>query len=154
MIFGAIVAAVAAAIWLTIGEVYSSSETRQLYQQLSSSSLYFGSAVAGTSTTVITLMLATLSLTHRLDNEWGATVYRRLRITAIFAVVSLGTAIILLLIVAAPATQAESIPKWWFSYLFPMVYFIDAALAVLMVMTAGLLFKTVDQIICEISPNA
>ena len=67
---GVIAAAVALAGQWLLGSIYSGYEARQFLESMSSSALYFGSAIVTASATILALMLTILSLTSQSDDDF------------------------------------------------------------------------------------
>lgn len=82
---------------LLIGEIYIDVEAVELLKGLQSSSLYFGSAVAGGSATVLVLMLTLLSITNKLDVEFDRSSYGGIKLIGLISTVTFIDSVILLL---------------------------------------------------------
>ena len=113
---------------LFVGQIYSRSEAVSLVEALSDSSLYFGSAIA--------LMLTMLGMMHNSSADIGIWLFKRVRMIAWFATISLCSAVALLTFSSIPIGEFEDIPTNWYV----MSYY---AIATLMAVLAGLLVTSI-----------
>ena len=121
---------------LFVGQIYSRSEAVSLVEALSDSSLYFGSAIASASATILALMLTMLGMMHNSSADIGIWLFKRVRMIAWFATISLCSAVALLTFSSIPIGEFEDIPTNWYV----MSYY---AIATLMAVVAGLLVTSI-----------
>lgn len=136
------------------GQIYGSAEAKDLLLSVQKASLYYGSAVATASATILALMLTILSFTDSYEEEEkDKKTFIRLHAIAAFCVYSFIGAIILLLCVSFPVNQFEKIPSDWFSFIYYLICAWNGLLAGHMITTILILRDTATQIIGDISPD-
>ncbi|MFN7118717.1 MAG: hypothetical protein ACK4TA_18100 [Saprospiraceae bacterium] len=136
-----------------IGYIYSSAEARELLYALQNPSLFFGSAVATSSATILALMLTILSLTHNADKQFGKDLYDNIRAAAVISTYTFLGSILLLLTLCLPVGEFKEIPGNWFQYIYYILSLLNGLLAGLMTSIILILRMTVLHIITELSPN-
>ena len=94
----ALILAVGLAGHFASGAIYSSVEARDMISALSSPALYLGSAIAGSASTTLALMLTLLGLVRRADAEFDPQMYRQIYRIAVLATLLLAGAVVMLLL--------------------------------------------------------
>lgn len=150
---GLVVILLAAGAWFAIGSVYSQSEAIDLIETIARSALYFGSAVATGSATILALMLTLVGMASRAESEFGEDVYRSVYRVAVYATVTLCGAVILLLICCFPVGEFENVPSSWYRWLYHTLFAGVGILSAMLVSTVLLLFFTIRQVIAGITPK-
>lgn len=135
----------------SIGQIYAS-EAKDLLESIQKTCLYYGSAVATSSATILALTLTILSLAGSHDEQKPET-YTRLQAIAQFCVLSFIGAIMLLLVVSFPVLELETIPSSWFRYVYYGVCIWNGLLAAAMISTILMLKDTTAFVIGVLSPS-
>ena len=151
-IFLGIAAFVVVAQPFLIGNIYSDAKAIELLQGLKSSSLYFGSAIATTSATVLALMLTLLSMTNKSDTSFDKSTYRGITVIGFISTATFVGAILLLLCLSLPVGEFENIPDGWFKALYYTISTLNGMLSGLMIVGILILFETVSVLIQKLSP--
>lgn len=135
---------------LLIGNIYSDTQARILIEAMAPSAQTLCFAVITASATIITLMLATLSFTYEVDNQFNTHFYRQLNVIALTSSIALVLAVVVLLMLTIPLTEAEALQSW-----FRMAYYLlivcVASLSGLIVMIVLMLYKTMKDLIEVVS---
>ena len=139
---------------LLTGHIYSEAKAIELVQSIKSSSLYFSSAVATASATILALMLTLLSVTSQVDTSFGISTYKGIRVIGAIATCTFVGSVILLLILSLPVGEYESLSKVWYQVLYYILCALNGLLAGLMVFTVLILFDTITTLISELAPAA
>lgn len=150
---GLLILMLAVGAWFAIGNVYGQSEALQLIDSIARSALYFGSAVATGSATILALMLTLVSMARNADSEFGDHVYRSVFRVSTYATATLVGAVLLLLICTIPVGEFERVPSRWFSWLYHTLFAGVGILSAMLVSTILLLFFTIRQVIAAITPT-
>lgn len=150
---GVVVLLLSAAAWFAIGSVYGRSEAIELIETIARSALYFGSAAATGSATILALMLTLVGMASRSESEYGEDVYRSVYRVAVYATVTLCGSVILLLICCFPVGEFERVPSRWYSWLYHTLFAGVGILSAMLVSTVLLLFFTIRQVIAGITPK-
>ncbi|MEL6160292.1 MAG: hypothetical protein AAFQ40_00765 [Cyanobacteria bacterium J06623_5] len=135
-----------------IGQIYSEAQAINLLKGLQSSSLYFGSAIATASATVLALMLTLLSMTNRLEAQFERSVYDGIRLVGFISTVTFITSVILLLCLSLPVGEFEQLPPGWFKGLYYILSTLNGFLSSLMIVGVLILFDTIKTLIKKLSP--
>lgn len=154
-IYGGISAAAVALVgqWL-IGRVYSGYEARQFLESLSSSALYFSSAIVTASATILALMLTILSLSSQADEDFDQVFFLGVERIAKLATVALMGGILLLLFLSIPIKESENVPGSWFTAIYYALIIILAALAGLLITIVLMLLNAISSLIDIMRPTA
>lgn len=151
-ICGAAIVLLASTQPLLIGRIYRDVEAVELLKGLQSSSLYFGSAVAGSSATVLALMLTLLSMTNKLDVEFDRSIYGGIKLIGLISTVTFIGSVILLLGLSLPIGEFDNIPNHWFTilyYTFSIAYILLFGLVIVGILV---LFDTINLLLHKLSP--
>lgn len=135
------------------GKIYSSLKARDLIESLSDSALYLGSAIAGSSGTILALMLTLVGLIRRMDTDFDHKVYRRISAIATVSAINLIGAVILLLMLTMPVGDFEDIPEHWYPTFFNILYGLTVFISALSVAIIIMLLQTVNGLIAKITPS-
>ena len=154
-VYGGVSAAAVAFVgqWL-IGRVYTGYEARQLLESMSSSALYFGSAIVTASATILALMLTILSLTSQSDEDFDQVFFLRVERIAKLATAALMGGILLLLFLSIPIKESDNVPGSWFTTIYYALIFILAALAGLLITIVLMLLNAISSLIEMVRPSA
>lgn len=136
-----------------IGYIYGSAKAIQLLNALQNPSLFFGSAVATSSATILALMLTILSLTHNVRAEFEKEIYDSIRAAAVISTYTFLGSILLLLLLCLPVGEFDQIPGDWFKYIYYLLSLLNGLLAGLMASIILILRLTVLHIITKLSPD-
>ena len=120
----ALILAVGLAGHFASGAIYSSVEARDMISALSSPALYLGSAIAGSASTTLALMLTLL-----------------------------GGAVVMLLLMTMPIGEFDDVPGRWFPMLYNVLYWIVVVLSAGLVAMVTMLFGTVRSLIAKLTPH-
>jgi ABC-type multidrug transport system permease subunit len=154
-LYGGVVAgAVALGGQWILGSVYSGYEARQFLESMSSSALYFGSAVVTGTTTILALMLTLLSLTSQSESDFDRLFYSRIKRIGQLATAGLMGGILLLLFLSIPVKDAQNTPASWFTIMYYLLMTFLAILAGLLISIVLMLQNAIGSLIKIISPNA
>jgi len=110
VILSSIVFALGGLGYLAEGAIYSAAEAIELIDALSQSALYLGTAVAGSSGTILALMLTLIGIVKRTDSDFDDDIYRRINLVGLHSTVALIGAVILLLLLSLPVGEYNKIP--------------------------------------------
>lgn len=135
------------------GSIYGTEEAKNLLETVQRTSLYYGSAIAGTAATILALMLTVLSLTHDSIDDQDKLTYIRLHSIATFCVLGFTGSVILLLAVSFPVVEFEKIPSKWFEYVYYLICGWNGLLAGCMISTILILKDTASKLIGDLSPD-
>jgi hypothetical protein len=135
------------------GNVYGPTEGKDLLSAIQRASLYYGSAVAGTSATVLALMLTLLSLVTNTNKEIEKGIFTRLHIIALLCVVAFTEAIVLLLVISFPVDGLDKVPGEMFTYIYYAICIWNGMMAAHMISTIFILRDTLVNIIGQMSPD-
>ncbi len=136
-----------------VGYIYGSAKAIELLYALQNPSLFFGSAVATSSATILALMLAILSLTSNVDKQFNKEIYDSVRAAAVISTYTFLGSILLLVTLCLPVGEFKEIPGDWFKYIYYLLSLLNGLLAGLMASIILILRMTVLHIITELSPD-
>ena len=139
--------------WL-LGSIYSGYEARQFLESMSSSALYFGSAIVTASATILALMLTILSLTSQSDDDFDKVFYLRIERIGKLATIALMGGIVLLLFLSIPIKEADKVPSSWFTIIYYVLMTFLAALAGILISIVLMLQNSIGSLISIIRPSA
>lgn len=105
--------------WIVF-QIYSDAEVREIVSGVHKSSLYFGSAMATATATLLGLMLTLLSLTQSASESFKD-LYRRVKAIAVLAVSGFLLSVLQLTILSFPLGEFSSVPDGWFQALFFLI---------------------------------
>ena len=125
----ALILAVGLAGHFASGAIYSSVEARDMISALSSPALYLGSAIAGSASTTLALMLTLLGT------------------------LLLAGAVVMLLLMTMPIGEFDDVPGRWFPMLYNVLYWIVVVLSAGLVAMVTMLFGTVRSLIAKLTPH-
>lgn len=151
---GVSAAAVALAGQWLIGHIYSGYAARQLLESMSSSALYFGSAIVTAAATILALMLTILSLSSQADEDFDQIFFLRVERIAKLATIILMGGILLLLFLSIPIKESDSVPGSWFTTIYYALIVILAALAGLLITIVLMLLNAISSLIEAVRPSA
>ncbi len=135
------------------GQIYGAAEAKQLLQSVQKSSLYYGSALIASSSTILALMLTILSLTHNNHEDPSKSVFLKLKTVASLCVFTFIGALVLLLIISFPVLEFEKIPAHWFEFVYYAFCVWNGILAGLMLSVILILKETTLNLIGYLSPD-
>lgn len=144
---------ISASVPLITGQIYGNNEALSLLTSLQKSSLYYASAIATASATILALMLTILSLTQVYKGDPRKETFTRLHAIAAFCVFGFIGAVILLFIISLPVEQFDGIPNAWFSSIYYTICIWNGMLAGHMISTILILRDTATQLIGDLSPD-
>ncbi|MGP1351917.1 MAG: hypothetical protein ACTS1Z_01210 [Parasphingopyxis sp.] len=150
---GLVILLLATGAWFAIGSVYSQSEAIQLIETLSRSALYFGSATATGSATVLALMLNLVGMANRAETDFDDNIYRSIFRVSTYATVTLCGSVVLLLALTFPIGEFDNLPSGWYNWLYRILFAGVAMLSAMLVSTVLILFFTIRDVIREITPH-
>ncbi|MBE9115770.1 hypothetical protein IQ249_07685 [Lusitaniella coriacea LEGE 07157] len=136
-----------------IGSIYGATEAADLLKGLQDSSVFFGSAVTKASATVLTLMLALLSMTKNSKDKFDGGVYRSIEIIGLISTTTFIGGVLLLLFLSFPVGKFEDIPQGWYRGLYYGISTLNGLLSGLMTAGILILFDTVRLLVRDISPH-
>ena len=139
---------------LLTGRIYSEAEAVELLQSIKDSSLYFGSAVATASATVLALMLTLLSVTSQVDTRFDRSTYKGIRAIGALTTATFIGAVILLLLLSLPVGEYDSIGKVWYQVFYYVLCTLNGLLSGVMIFSILILFETITTLISKIAPDA
>ena len=149
----AVIALVATLQPMLVQQVYSQTEIRELLNSLRDSSLYFGSATATASATILALMLTLLSMASQIDKEFDRSVYQEIQLIGLISTVTFILSLILLLCLSLPVGEFDQIPLAWFKALYYVISVLNGVLSGLMIVGVLTLFDTIKLLIRKVAPN-
>ncbi len=154
-LYGGIIAGAVTLVgqWL-LGSIYSGYEARQFLESMSSSALYFGSAIVTASATILALMLTILSLTSQSDDDFDKVFYLRIERIGKLATIALMGGIVLLLFLSIPIKEADKVPSSWFTIIYYILMTFLAALAGILISIVLMLQNSIGSLINIIRPSA
>ena len=132
--------------------IYPEADTGELLKGLSSSALYYASALAGASTTGLGLLFTVIGMSRGSDEQLDERLYARVGRLALFLVLMLVGSVLLLLILCVPLAEYSQIPELWMQGTF---YFLTALVSILTALAVTiilLLFTAVRQVLLELTP--
>lgn len=136
-----------------INQLNSKSQLFDLLEGLRNASLYFGSAVATASATILALMLTLLSMTHQADKEFDRSTYRGIQLIGFVSTVTFIIAIVLLLCLSLPVGEFSDIQTVWFERLYYVIMTLNGIMSGLMIFGVLTLFEIIRDIIHRIAPD-
>ncbi len=145
--------AITALVIIITGNIYGAEEAKGLLESIQKASLYYGSAVATASATIMALMLTLLGYTTRDAVEAKKRTFIYLHAITTFCVYSFIGGIILLLVISFPVQDFEKIPGHWYKYMYYVVIAWNGMLAGHMISTIFILRDTISKIIGDVSPD-
>ncbi len=149
---GLVILLLAFGAWFAIGRIYSQSEAIKLIEGLSRSALYFGSASATASATILALMLTLVGMASRADSEFDDQVYRSVFRVSTYATITLCGSVVLLLVCTIPIGEFERVPSGWYGWLYHTLFAGIGLLSAMLVSTILLLYFTIRSVIVGITP--
>ena len=108
-------------------------------------------AVITSASTIIPLLLTTLSLARRVDQEFEETFYYRVKIIVLLGTVALASSILLLLFVSFPLTESENL-RAWFRIVYILVVMGSAWISSLLISIAVTLYFILTDILHMLVP--
>lgn len=137
-----------------IGGVYGVQHAIELIQSLQSSSLYFGSAIAGASATTLALMLTLLGFSSQMSDNFDDWVYRSINRICSVSALAMGGSVFLLLTLQLPVGEFQNLPNGWYTAIYYTLVTLIALLAGLMIAAVLMLLTTIRYVIALITPGA
>ncbi|MEO0458719.1 MAG: hypothetical protein AAF152_19360 [Cyanobacteria bacterium P01_A01_bin.114] len=134
-----------------VGSIYGEAEAIELLEGFRSSSLYFGSAIAKSSITVLALMLTLLSVAKKSDADFDRSVYRGIEVIGLISTISFVGAVLLLLCLSLPVGEFDNVPSSWFKGLYYGLSALNGCLSGLMIAGVLILFDTIKLLIRKLS---
>ncbi len=141
-----------AGILFLSGQIYSEAQAIDLLSSVQKASLYYASAIVGTSATILALMLTLLTFIQN-RKEPSKDVFTRVHAVTEFCVYSFVGAVILMLYISFPIEVFEDVPNYSFKYAFYILCLWNGALAGFMISTILILRETIRGIIGYVSPD-
>lgn len=135
------------------GQIYSKAEALDLLEGLQNASLYFGSATATASATILALMLTLLSMTSQVDTQFDRSTYSGIRLIGLISTMTFVGSMLLLLSLSFPVGEFEKVPTQWFRALYYILSALNGFLAGLMIVGVLVLFETISLLINKIAPE-
>ena len=132
--------------------IYPEADTGELLKGLSSSALYYASALAGASTTGLGLLFTVIGMGRGSDENLDERLYARVGRLALFLVFMLIGSVALLLILCIPLAEYSQIPELWTRGTFYFLTTLVSILTALAVTIILLLFTAVRQVLLELTP--
>ncbi|MEN3972291.1 hypothetical protein WJS89_06380 [Sphingomicrobium sp. XHP0235] len=134
--------------WIAVGAVYSGAQARDLIDSLTDSGLYLASTGAGSSATILALMLTLLGMinnsdTISFDDRLSLLVKRISR----FATLALMLSLLLLLLMVFPIGEYDEIPTNWFGILFNIMFGMTVLVLASLAMTVSSVYQTIMTVI-------
>lgn len=142
-----------ASIRILIGRLYGEAEVVRFLEGIEDPALFFASALATSSTTILALMLTLLSFVHRLDADFDDEFFQRIYRIGLYTAITLAGAVLLIVALIFPLGEFKTLPQSWFAHLYTGVVLVMAALAALIFVTVVLLFSTVRRVIATVRPE-
>lgn len=152
-ILGAAVFGIGGLGYLAEGSIYSAAVAIEMIDALGGSALYLGTAVAGSSGTILALMLTLIGIVKRTDSDFDIDVYRRINIVGFLSTVALIGAVILLLLLSLPVGEYDNIPALWYKVLYRVQFFFVISLSAILVASIVILYGTVRALIANVTPT-
>ena len=154
-LYGGIIAgAVALGGQWMLGSIYSGYEARQFLETMSSSALYFGSAIVTAAATILALMLTILSLTSQTEDDFDKVFFLRIERIGKLATIALMGGIVLLLFLSIPVKEADKVPSYWFTIIYYVLMMFLAFLAGILISIVLMLQNAIGSLINVIRPSA
>jgi hypothetical protein len=147
----AVVFIAAIAGFFVIGGIYTNTQARGLVEAMTPSVRTLCFAVITSTSTIIPLLLATLSLARRVDQDFDATFYYRVKIIGLLGAVALASATLLLLFISIPLTESENL-RAWFRVVYVIVVLGAAWIASLLVSIVMTLYFVLMDILHTLVP--
>lgn len=144
---GLVVFAVVGSTRFLIGKIYGQSQVIRFLEAMEDPALFFGSALATSSTTSLALMLTLLGFTHRLEAEFDDEFFQRIYRIGLYSTFTLFGSVFLIVLFVFPLGEYEALPDSWYPGLYTGVVMTVAGLASLIFVTVVLLFSTIRRII-------
>ena len=105
------------------------------------------SGVMTATATILALMLTLLALSFQVGENIEQIHYERIRFIAVLDTAAFAGSTILLLWLAIPLKQSETIPEGWFSWIYYLVVVSSALLGGLLVIIVLMLYETIHHMI-------
>ncbi len=140
------------ALQLSVSFVYTGASGAEMVSGFADAALYYGSAIAAASTTVLGLLFTVIGLARNAEVEFEPSLYRRVARLALFCVLSLIGSIVLLLVLCVPIGEFDALPKWWYGAIYRVIATLVAVLAGLSVTIVLVLFAAVRQVLRSMTP--
>ena len=138
---------------LLVNRVYSEAQLVDLLEGLKNASLYFGSAVATASATILALMLTLLSMTHQADKTFKRTTYQGIQLIGFVSTVTFIISILLLLCLSLPIGEFNNISANWFKAFYYTITVLNGVMSGLMIFGVLTLFEIIRDVIHKIAPE-
>ena len=139
---------------LLTGRIYGEAEAVDLLESIKGSSLYFGSAVATASATILALMLTLLSVTSQVETSFDRSTYKGIRVIGALSTITFIGSVLLLLLLSLPIGEYDSIGKVWYAFLYYVLCTLNGLLAGVMIFSVLILFETITTLISRLAPEA
>lgn len=140
--------------WLLVGQIYGSAEAVKLIEALKSASLYYGSAIATSSATILALMLTLLGVTRQSESDFDRSTYETIEKIGLISTIALCGAILMLLVLSMPVGEFKNLPPAWYPILYNVLAVMNAVLSGLLIGAVILLFSTIRHVIKAVAPQA
>ena len=144
---------ISGSIPIVTGHIYGAEEAKQLLEFVQRASLYYGSAVATASATILALILTVLGLTATHMKNPNKATFVRLHAIAAFCVYAFIASVFLLLMSSLPVDEFEKIPSHWYRFAYYVVCFWNGMLAGYIMSAVLILRDTASNIIADLSPD-
>lgn len=135
-----------------IGSVYSDTQARGLIEAMAPSARTLCFAVITASATIIPLMMALLSFSRQVDNDFELQFFDQLKLIVLTSSGALVLSVIVLLMLTIPLTESEAL-RSWFSVAYYLLIFGVSMIAGLIVAVVIMLYRTLTDLIHLIQPS-
>lgn len=128
-------------------------EAARLLEAMLPTVRFLCSTSAAAATTILALLLTTLGLSQSHDRNLNRIHYVRIRQIGISSIVTLVTALFLLIVLVIPLRESDNVPVDWYT---PFYYFVVSAAAVqtgLLVMVALMVYQAISGMVALAHPD-
>ncbi|MGF1505474.1 MAG: hypothetical protein ACFB51_10185 [Anaerolineae bacterium] len=114
---------------------------------------FIGSSVITASSTILALILTVVGLTRRIDNEFSAEHYERIRLLAIINVALLMGSMLLLIVLSVPVGESVSITPQWYTAAYVVYIVLTSSVSGGFVTAAFMLYYAIDSLLEVVHPQ-
>lgn len=136
-----------------IGNVYSDTQARSLIEAMAPSARTLCFAVITASATIIPLMLAMLSFSRQIDDEFDRQFFSQLKLIVLTSSAALVLAVLVLLMLTIPLIESDTLRSWFTLAYYVLIFFVSTV-AGLIVSVVIMLYHTLTGIIHRLQPSA
>ncbi len=152
-IYGGLAAAIIAVLGIWAVGFTSGRIARILLQATLPSLRFLCSAVMTSTASILALMLTLLSFSRSTDQRLASSHYTRVRHIALMACAVFIAALVLLLLLSIPVSEAENVPSNWYSTIYYIILSYAALLGGALIATVLMLYHAVRDIIGVVHPE-